>query len=433
MSNSSVSTAADTFVADKPTKQRLYLLLVLFLTIFISYLDRVSVSVLAANAEFLAEMGIKGQPVQIGLMMSIFLISYGLANFSLGALGDYFGPRKVMIGAILLWCVALAVGGLAGTFAVFLAGRVLLGIGEGVHHPMQNSFVKNWFPRQERARANTCWVLGQALAPAVAMPFFAYTIIHLGWRASFLICLLLGLIPLVMLWHSVTDKPKDNKRVNALELEHIQAGLEPEAPPAPDGPKESFFTRMRPVVTNFHYWLLVIWYICIQWIYWGLLTWLPSYLKEARGFSWEAMGWLASLPFILNVIIKIPVGWLADKIGRLGPFLMAAVLGGGVLIYLTATVQSNYLSAILLAFGVGVGMMAVPIAWTLLQSLVPARLVATSAGMMNGIATGSASLSPLIIGAFIKLNGSYDSGLFLLVGFCALAFVAAAALTALKH
>ena len=82
-------------VGEEPTKKRFIIVFCLFIGIFIAYLDRVNVSVLAANDPFLLEMGIKGAPVQIGMMMSVFLAAYGVANVLLAPIGGLPGAAQI--------------------------------------------------------------------------------------------------------------------------------------------------------------------------------------------------------------------------------------------------------------------------------------------------------------------------------------------------
>ena len=139
--------AEATAVAElQPTRQRVILVLILLVTLLIAYLDRVNVSVLLADNVFLTDMGIKGQPVQMGLLMTLFLIAYGVSNVFLSPIGDVLGPRKAMSLSILLWGLALMIGGLASTFTIMLAARLILGIGEGMHWPMQSKYVKKLVP-----------------------------------------------------------------------------------------------------------------------------------------------------------------------------------------------------------------------------------------------------------------------------------------------
>jgi sugar phosphate permease len=98
-----------------PITQRVILLAILFLTLLVAYLDRVNVSILVTDGQFLDAMGIKGQPVRIGLLMTLFLIAYGVSNVLFSPLGDWMGPRKAMSLSIFLWGAALVFGGLSST------------------------------------------------------------------------------------------------------------------------------------------------------------------------------------------------------------------------------------------------------------------------------------------------------------------------------
>jgi sugar phosphate permease len=420
-------------VNEKQSKMRMFIVGVLFIGIMIAYLDRVNVSVLGANDDFLLFMGIKGQPIQIGMMMSVFLAAYGLANIILSPLGDYLGPRKAMCLCIVLWTISLIVGGFAPTFTIFIIARIILGVGEGWYYPMQSLYIKNWIPPQERGRANATWIIGQSLAPAIAMPLFTYIIGSHGWQVSFYFCIAIGIIPLYLFWFQTTDKPSDHKRVNALELKHIEDGMARERKAGETADKQTLLERIKPFAINYRYWLLALWYMCLQFIFWGLISWLPAYLKSARGFSWTEMGWMASLPFLFAVVSKAANGWINDKIGRSAPLLSVTMILSAISIYFAATVSGKYESALLLACAFGFTSMATSSAWTLLQGLVPARSLSTAAGTMNGLACGFASLSPVIIGAVIGLTGDYENGLLCLVSVGILASFTAGILSIQKY
>jgi sugar phosphate permease len=399
----------------KPTRQRFFLVAILCIGITVAYLDRVNISVLAANDVFLVEMGIKGQPVKIGMLMSTFLMAYGLANITLSPFGDRLGPRKAMVICIVLWIISLFIGGIAVSFTTMIAARILLGIGEGFYYPMQSVFVKNWFPPQERGRANAAWSIGQSIAPAMAMPFFAYVIGNWGWRESFYVSIAITCVPLYLLWVHTADTPHVHKKVNAFELQYIEEGLGQEHQGEDKPCKDALWQRLRPFIFNYQYWVLVYWYMSMNFVYWGLVSWLPSYLKVARGFSWVEMGWLASLPFILTVMTKAFTGWITDRLRRSAPVLAAGLFLGAICIYLAATVQEKYVATVLLVCAFGFTSMGTPAAWTLLQRLVPVESISTAGGTMNGISTGLSSISPVLLGFFINLTGGYTGGLYVLV------------------
>lgn len=401
---------------EKPTHYRFFMVAILMVIIFVAFFDRVNISVLIANDAFLQDLGIKGQPVKIGLLMSTFLFSYGVANVVLSPLGDYLGPRKVSMIAVGLWIISTLIGGFAGAFATIIVSRILLGIGEGTQYPSQSMFVKNWFPPQERGRANAAWLIGQSLAPATAMPFFAWVIGGMGWRPSFFICASLGLIPMYLLWFHATDKPCEHNKVNALELELVESGLSKEAAVMGSGPKTTLWGNAKTFIYSYRFWLLVLWTCCMSIITWGLVTWLPTYLKTARGFSWTQMGFLASLPFLIAIVAKAVGGWLSDRARKYAPFCAVSMLFAALGVYFGATSSNNIISALLISLGQGALSLGLPSSWALVQSIAPGKGMSTAAGIMNGIAIAIGSFSPVIIGYCISLTGGYLGGLLFLVG-----------------
>ncbi len=411
-----------------PTKQRYVLVAILLVTLLVAYLDRVNVSVLVADNVFLTEMGIKGNPVQMGMLMTLFLIAYGVSNVFLSPLGDILGPRKAMSLSILLWALSLLVGGLASTFFIMLAARVILGLGEGMHWPMQSKYVKNWFPPLERGKANATWLVGLMVGPAVAMPFFTWVIQGFGWRDSFFLLTGIGLIPLILLWFFTTDHPHQHKGVNQAELVHIETALKLEAEAEAKMGRATLWENMQVFIFNYRFWLLTCYYFCLASIFWGTMAWLPSYLKAARGFSWAAMGAWSSLPYVLGVISVVFFGWLSDKAGRRAPFGSIALLGAAAGIYFGAHAPDNTTAAILISLGIASIGIGLPASWALLQQIVPGKAVGAGAGMMNGVSNGGSAFSPVLIGFFISASGSYVGGLMFLV---ALGLVGAACMLVL--
>ncbi len=411
----SVVTGENISNAEKPTHQRQLLAGILLAVVFFSYIDRVNVSILVVDPGFLAAMGITGDSVQKGLLMTLFLAAYGVGNVILSPLGDILGPRKAMALSIVIWGISLVVGGLASVFTTMLVSRVMLGLGEGMHFPMQSKFIKEWFPPYERGKANAVWQTGMALAPAIAMPFFTWLIHISGWRESFFVLLTMGLIPLYLVWFHTSDTPQKNKRINEAELRIIEEGLAAEKAKQTLS-KATFTEGLKSFVGNYQFWLIVVYYVVHTSVLWGSMTWLPSYLKEARGFSWAAMGALSSLPWVLGVATKILSGILADKLGRRAPIILVAMIGVGLGVYFGATAEDNMTSAIFLSIGIGFIGLGGPTAWTLMQDIVPGEGISTAAGVMNGVGNGFSALAPLAIGFLISITGSYFGGLLYLVG-----------------
>ena len=415
-------------------KTRIGIILILFIVLLVAYLDRVNVSILIADPQFLDDMGIKGQAAKQGLLMSLFLIPYAFANLFLGRIGDRIGPRITMTISIFLWSIALFIGGAARSFAAMLGARAALGLGEGLHWPMQSSFVKNWFPIHERARANGIWGIGLLVGPAIAMPIVTMIVGQWGWRMSFYSLAILGLIlPLPLLWFLTADSPKKHRFIGKEERDYIEKNLESEAIAQQTGNKEAIGS-VKTMLKDTNLWLITIGSLCLNAIWFGILLWLPQYLKVARGFSWTEMGWLSALPYVMGTVSVLAISAVSDKLKRRAPFFCVGMLLGGLFLYLAATTANSMLSVAYISavfFFVSWGL---PTSWTILQSILPAHLVGGGAGIMNGISSllGGA-LSPVIVGILIGLTGNYTAGFMYFVGMSIVGGAATFILVLRKH
>lgn len=407
--------------------------MVLLFTITIAYFDRVNITILIADGKFLTDLGIFGNPTQTGLLMTSFLIAYGIGNILLSGIGDYLGPRKAMIIAIVGWFIAMMIGSFATIFAVMLFSRFLLGLGEGLHFPMMNAFCRPWFPKQEKATANAFWFMGTSLAPAVGMPVFSWLIANYSWHYIFFLCAGVGLIPLFFLWFYTADSPREHKSINQAEIDYIEAGIGKEDIAKENG---SFFTLLQKnfslITANKMYWVMVVYYCIHNIVWWGLMTWLPTYLKNERGFSWGEMGLLASLPFILGIVCKLAAGWLSDRIGRRAPFCIAAMCGTAIMLYLSINTTNNWHSAAYICVGMALLTPGAPLSMTMLQEMLPKQVMALGTGLLNGISYICASASPLIMGFTMSHFGGFSAALGLLVGSCVIGLICATMLTARK-
>lgn len=403
-------------IAQKPTRQRFYVLAILFISLSVIYLDRVNISIIAANTQFLQEMDLVGKPIYIGLLMSLFLITYGVSNVVLSPIGDLIGPRKAMLIAYIIISLSLLLGGLSSIFGMLLGTRILLGLGEGLYYPMQNTFIKNWFPPRERGRANTAWILGQSLSPAVAMPVFTWIIAEYSWRHTFYFSFALSLIPLILIYLFATNTPRENKYINKHELEIIEKSGKPNNLVSNSSEKPSIITRSKIYLCNANFWMLLIIFSSNSMLSWGVVTWLPTYLNTERGFSWSNVGWVSSLPFIFGLLFKIASGIVVDRTGKKGIIMLISALLCAAGILAGVNITNNYIAAIMISFGIGASSMQLPCVFTLLQDMVPSEAISSAAGALNGMAVGFGALSPVLIGLILSLTQNFYSVMYLLVG-----------------
>jgi sugar phosphate permease len=155
-------------------------------------------------------------------------------------------------------------------------------------------------------------------------------------------------------------------------------------------------------------------------VLWGFISWLPTYLVQARGVTVAQSGWMTALPYVLGAILALLCGFMSDRFDRQAPFCVLQMLGAGVFIFLAASVENAMASVLLMAVGFGFWGFGTPMVHTLLQRIVPPETIATATGIENGIANLGASSSPALIGFFVASTGSYFAGLMVLVAFAGL-------------
>ena len=389
------------------SRYRVVIAVLLFIALLVSYLDRTNIAILNANPVFQHDMGIAGQAAKMGLFMSVFLFAYGVGNIILAPLGNVFGPRKSMLIAIGIWFISTLAGGFAGSFGVMLALRIVLGLGEGLHWPMQSLYVANWFPLHERTKANSAWLVGLMVGPMLGNPLIAWIVGGSGWQMSFYVLAGVSLIPLVLIGLLAPDTPRQSRHVNAAELSYIEGGV-----PAPAGPATWSFLRQGD------FWLVTVAFLASSSMFWGCVAWLPTYLKVARGFSWGAMGVLSAMPFLCATITVLTFGAVADRRARKAVFPLIALAGTALCILAASLVPHNMGSALFLILAFAFLGSGIPSYWTIMQNNVARPSIGIAAGVLNGVSQIGSAFIPVIVGALVgtaDAAGSWSAGLAFLV------------------
>jgi sugar phosphate permease len=401
--------------AVKPSKIRIAIMAVLFITMLVAYLDRVNVSIIIADPAFKSEMNVMNNPTAQGFLMSFFLFAYAIGQICFGPIGDWLGPRKTVFTSVISWGVAEIMGGIARTLNILYLSRLLLGTVEALHYPMMSKYVTNWMPSREWGKANAAWTLGNWIGPCISFPLFTWLVAGWGWRASYFFCALAGFAILPLVWWA-TDRPEQHKRVNKAELDYIRSGSGQVAPAQQKTTSKQFWTNAKGLLTNLNYLLNMFTWWGSTVMFWGLVAWLPAYLKTVRGFSWMAMGWLSSLPFLLGAVGAILCGVISDKTGpRRAPYFALGMIGSTAFIYFGATVQDNMTAALCMAtamFFIGLNLAST---FTIVQKIAPINLVGTAVGLHNGSSQFLGAFVPVIVGYVISTTGSYMGGLMFMV------------------
>ncbi|MXQ54161.1 MFS transporter [Shimazuella alba] len=194
---------------------------ILAIVIF-SYVDRINVSVLITNQHFLNYLGIAGDRVAQGELMTLFLIGYGIAAFFLSPIYETFlGVRKGLLISIFIWGFFTIISPFAGTVTLFLLFRFFLGASEGPLFSLKTMYVKDEFKVNERGKPNAITSMGVSIGLAIGFPIITFLIYQFDWKMSFYILGLLNLIigvPLIYFFIRTTKANNTNQNHHTSKL-----------------------------------------------------------------------------------------------------------------------------------------------------------------------------------------------------------------------
>lgn len=389
------------------TRSRWLIAAILFLAVTVAFFDRINVSILFTDSSFLTTLGIKGNPALMGLLMTTFVFAYGVSGVLLSFSTDLMGPRKTLALCTLVLALAMGGMGVASSYALMLAGRVLLGIAEGPQFGLASAVIKRWFPVNEQGRANSIWTVGSPLGSAIGFPLIFFTVAAFGWRGSFYFLAALNFVivlPIVLAF--LKDYPPAANR----PMPQQAVGAQDRGPSI----RESIGVFMR----DWKFWMLAI-YTCGMMIYlWGFNAWLPAYLRTYRHFSIARAGLYSALPFILMFVGEVAAAWLSDRLQRRAVFLFVGLIMAGAFIFLAAISPGATAAAWCLAWSAFFWGMTAPTVFALGLQIIPAKVTAAGVGMYNGIANLVGATAPFLMGLIIGRSGNYNGGLAFLVISC---------------
>jgi len=285
-------------------KQQHRVLSMLALLSVITYLDRVCIAVAGPRMQDALHIS----PQAWGWVTGVFFLSYGLFEIPTGALGDRIGPRRVLTRIVLWWSAFTSLTGMVSSYLVLLVVRFCFGMGEAGAYPNASTVIARWIPEAKRARAwGLVWMtaqIGAAISPLLIVPIQQ----RYGWRVSFILFGLLGVV-WAAIWHAwFRDSPTEKANVSRAELREIGA--------EPPGPHEGL--PWGQSLRDPALWRIAAIGACYVYALSFFQSWLQTYLVRGRGFT-EAALVLSSLPYILgacaNGLGGITSDWLVRRFG----------------------------------------------------------------------------------------------------------------------
>lgn len=291
------------------TRYRWLVVTLLFTAMVINYVDRQTVSLLKPTLQ--AEFG--WSELDYADLVFWFQFAYALSYLAFGKIVDRFGARIGFSLAFVIWQAAHIGHAAMSSLKDAILARVFLGIGEGGAFPGGVKAVSEWFPKSERAFAVGLFNAGTNIGAIVTPLVIPAITLTFGWQAAFIFTGAVGLLWLPV-WWLVYRRPREHKKVNALELSHI------EQDPVVTVEKVSWGRVIRARET----WGYALGKFLIDPIWWMFLFWLPDFLHKRYGLDLKTFGPPLVAIYLLSDIGSVGGGWLSSQFIKRGWSVNAA-------------------------------------------------------------------------------------------------------------
>ena len=384
-------------------KRKNIILLMLVILGVVTFLDRINISV--AGSAIMQDLNLS--PKQWGWVQSAFILSYGLMQIPMGALGDRFGHRKILAAIVLWWSLFTAFTGMAGGLASLLVIRFMFGIGEAGSSPCSTGVISRWFEKHEVGKAQGyVWAasrMGGALTPFVVIP----VMITVGWRAAFYLLGALGVVWAVVWYFYYREKTTNNL----------------EAQKSSDTPAQKKSSlNWSSVISNRQFWIICAMYFFYAFGSWFFFSWFPTFMELGRGFEKSELTYAIAVPFIMSMVGNISGGYLTDRLSRrYGLKIGRKALGSSALaisavcMFLAAFIPGKMAVFIFLSLCFGIFDLMLPSAWALCIDL-GKKHAGSISGAMNTAGNIGGFCCGILFGYLVESSGNYNLPLYMIAG-----------------
>jgi ACS family glucarate transporter-like MFS transporter len=382
----------------------------LFALAAVTYLDRVCISVLAPEMS----RDLRLNKIQMSFVFSAFAVAYAAFEIATALWGERIGARRVLTRIVTWWSCFTIATSFAWNYSSLLLIRFLFGAGEAGAWPSAALAFSRWIPVNERGRAQGFFFAAAHLSGGLTPMLVAAMARHMSWRAIFVACGAVGFVWAASWYRWFRDEPREHAGVNAAEAELIESG--------------------RLLSTRGHggAWLALVespsvWFLCLAYFSnsygsYFVMTWLPTYLAEQRGFQKESLSFFSGLPLLLSVVGDISGGAVTDfmsrkfglRVGRSG-VAVAGYAVAGVAMFASVVATTPVMAASLIAVAVAASMFPLSASWAACIDIGGEHTGVLSAAMNTTGQVGSI-LSPVVTGWVVTHFSNWQTPLLIMGG-----------------
>lgn len=387
-SSSSVNTGNPAI--DRGPRYRYVVLALLIVAYTFNFLDRQILGILKEPIKH--ELALTD--TQLGLMGGVAFASlYATLGVPVAWLADRYSRAWIMTAALALWSAFTAACGVASGFWSLFFTRMGVGIGEAGGVAPAYSFIADYFPKAQRARALAAYSFGIPIGSALGILFGGLMAAYVNWRWAFISVGAAGVVLAPIFKLVVVDPVR-----GGMDREAASSALA--GAPAPKATLPSLTSVVRTVVPKPAFWLMAVGAACSSVCGYGVAFWLPSFFIRSLGLTLAQTSWYYGAMSLIGGVAGIWLGGtLADKLGASNRKAYTLVPAACFVIAMPCFYAAMNTTSFLWAFLIFLIPTGLNLAWlgpivTAVQHLAPANMRTTTSALfllinnLLGIAVG---------------------------------------------
>lgn len=399
----------------------------LFLLYIVNYLDRINVGFAALQMR--EQLGFSDKVFGTGF--GIFFIGYMFLQVPSNLGLAYVGARRWMAAIMVLWGVVSCGMIFVHTPRSFYVLRFVLGAAEAGFFPGIILYLKNWFPATARARAVSIFMTANPLAGVVGGPISGALLnLHqlrlAGWQWMFIIeggpAVLLAVVVLLTL----KDHPQDAHWLAPEEKRWLIDSLRHEAEQHTSATRiqdwKSFLNFLKWLwPLSWRIFLLTIVYFGLTASAYGLILWLPSYIKSLSHLGNFGIGIVSVIPYAVTALAMVLIGARSDRSGKHRMYLSGSAFSAALFLFIAAQTSSigSGLTFVTLALAATFCMQG-PF-WATGTSMMSGTAAAVGIALINSFGNLGGYFGPYIIGLARSSGNGFQGGMLVITGCLGLA------------
>ena len=396
--------------------------------VLINYFDRVNLSV--AHDALFAAFGMSD--IAFGYLSGAYNITYCFCQLPIGVVLDKFGVKRVGRVGTFLWSMATFAASVTPTLGGLFGARFLLGIGEAPTFPANAKAIGHWFPSRERSLSTSLFDGAAKFASVIGVPLMGIVLLKFGWRWSFAMTGVISFVYFIVFWRVYRD-PDDDPELTEVERRYIeQDDKTVEGHVRADEPRSSLWHLLgqRKVLG------LAIGFGSYNYVFYLLLTWLPTYLSFALHIDLLHSFLYTSVPWIFATFTDLAIGgWLVDFLiqhgwdaNRVRKIILIGGTAFGLGLVGAAHAHTATRALIWISISIGGLSAAAPVGWSIPSLIASRHDVGKVGGIVNFSNQISGIAAPIVTGYLVTAAHSYAwafgvSAIYLVIGIAAYIFL----------